>query len=549
MLRETWREDGRVRKRTLANLSKLSMEQALMVRRVLKGETLVAAQDAFDMTSSVPHGHVQAVLSVMRRLGVENLLASRGSRERSLVMALIAYRLIDPQSKLASVTAWASTSLPSLLGVEDANENDVYSSMDWLITRKDAIEKKLAGRHLSEGSRVMFDVSSSYVEGEHCSLAEFGHNRDKKRGKKQINWGLLTSEDGRPVALSVFPGSTGDPATLLPQVASIKETFKIDEFTLVGDRGMISGKHIKHFQANEAGVQWITALKSQSLRALVERGVIQPSLFDETNLIEFTHEKYPGERLIACRNPVLGRKRAHKRREMLQATTGELEKIQAQVEKGKLTGRDEIGLKVGAKLGQYKMGKHFQLTITNATFEFKIDKENVENEAAMDGIYVIRTNVSQDALPSENAVRAYKNLKEVEGAFRTMKGVELLVRPIYHRLTDRVKAHMFICMLAYYVRWHMERAWAPITFKDEQPPQGNDPVAPAERSGAATTKAQTGTLPNGEPAKKFNTVLSDLGTITRNACTHAESGATFELTTRPNPAQQKALDLLKTITL
>jgi transposase len=318
---------------------------------------------------------------------------------------------------------------------------------------------------------------------------------------------------------------------------------------MVGDRGMITGKHIQHFQENDTGVSWITAMKSQSLRKLVEDGAIQPSLFDEANLFEFTHADYPGERLIACRNPVLGRKRAHKRDSLLEATVRDLEKIQKRVVRGSLSGREKIGLKVGEKLGKHHMGKHFHLTITDRSFEFTINQESVEREALMDGIYVIRTNVSEQNLSSEDAVRAYKNLKVVERAFRTMKSVDLQVRPIHHRLPDRVKTHLFICMLAYYVRWHMEQAWASITFKDEHAPEASDPVAPAARSTEATHKAQTGTLPNGDPARTFKTVLNDLGTITRNACTHPESGATFELTTSPNAVQQKAVDLLKTITL
>src|SRR6056297_205 len=552
LLRETWREDGRVRKRTIANLTQsVSMEQALMLRRVLKGETLVAPSDAFEVTASTAEGHVRAVLTAMKRLGIEKLLGSRPSRERWLVTALIAYRVVNPKSKLATTRAWHATTLPDELGVVDASENDVYSAMDWLVGRKDRIEERLAARHLTEGARVRFDLSSSYVEGEHCDLAEYGYDRDGKRGKKQINWGLMTDDDGRPISLSVFPGSTSDSRTLLPQVETLRERFGLQEFVLIGDRGMITSKHIHHFQNEGLGIDWITALKSQALRKLVQDGAIQPSLFDETNLIEIQHDDYPGERLIACRNPVLGRKRAHKRHDLLEATVQELERIQQRVWNGRLKGRDKIGLKVGEKLGRHKMGKHIRVTIADDDLAFEIDQDSVTREATMDGIYVVRTSVPGATLTAADAVRAYKSLSDVERAFRTLKSIDLNVRPIHHRLVDRVKAHLFLCMLAYYVRWHMERAWASLTFKDDDTAHldERDPVAPAKRSDAATTKAQTRTLEDGTPARTFKTVLDDLATITRNTCSHADSGATFAMTTTPTPGQQKALDLLDTITV
>src|SRR6056297_438943 len=551
LLRETWREDGRVRKRTIANLTQsVSMEQALMLRRVLKGETLVVPSDAFEVTASTAEGHVRAVLTAMKRLGIEKLLGSRPSRERSLVTALIAYRVLNPKSKLATTRAWHASTLPDELGVVDASENDVYSAMDWLVGRKDRIEERLAARHLTEGARVRFDLSSSYVEGDDCDLAEYGYDRDGKRGKKQINWGLMTDDDGRPISLSVFPGSTSDSRTLLPQVETLRERFGLQEFVLIGDRGMITGKHIEQFHATP-GIDWITALKSQSLRKLVQDGAIQPSLFDETNLIEIQHDDYPGERLIACRNPVLGRKRAHKRHDLLEATVQELERIQQRVWNGRLKGRDKIGLKVGEKLGRHKMGKHIRVTITDDDLAFEIDQDSVQQESRMDGIYVIRTSVPGATLTAADAVRAYKSLSDVERAFRTIKSIDLNVRPIHHRLTDRVKAHLFLCLLAYYVRWHMERAWASLTFKDDDTAHldERDPVAPAKRSDAATTKAQTRTLEDGTPARTFKTVLDDLATITRNTCSHADSGATFAMTTTPTPGQQKALDLLDTITV
>lgn len=548
LLREAWREDGKVRKRTIANLTGvISEEQALVLRRVLKGETLVAPADAFEITRSLPHGHVLAVLLAMKRLGVENLLASRPSKERSLITALVAFRVLNPKSKLATTRAWRDTTLAAELGVQDADEHAVYHAMDWLMARQERIEGKLAARHLSEGARVMFDLSSTYVEGEKCDLAKFGHNRDKKKGKKQINFGLLTDGAGRPVALSVFPGNTGDASTLLPQVVKLKERFGLTSFTLVGDRGMITGKHLGVLR--EAGVDWVTALKSQSLKKMVVAGVIQPSLFEEENLAEVSHADFPGERLIACRNPVLGRMRAHKREELLAATSKELTKVQQSVRAGRLRGKAKIGLKAGAKLGKYRVGKHFQLTIQDDAFAFEVDRESVANEAAMDGIYVIRTSVSEEKLSAADAVRAYKDLSKVERAFRTHKGVDLQARPIHHHLSDRVKAHLFICMLAYYVRWHMERAWASLTFKDEESKQQRDPVAPAQRSAAATAKAQANSLADGTPARTFKGLLEHLATITQNTCIHPATGATFPMTTSPNPTQQKALNLLKSISL
>jgi uncharacterized membrane protein YgcG len=590
LLRESWREGARVRKRTLANITKdVTLEQALLMRRVLAGERLVSPSDAFEQLASRSHGHVMAVLAAMRRLGVEKLLASRPSAERDMVLALIAQRLIKPASKLASTRAWRTTTLIQELGLPaEVGEDDAYRAMDWLAARKERIEAKLAQRHLREGSLVRFDLSSTYVEGEHCALAEFGFNRDKKRGKKQINWGLLTDVEGRPISLSLYPGSTADPASLSEQVSRLRERFKIDSFTLVGDRGMITGKHIQQFhdrnvegikrQASDDGsgvagdaagagrdgvagggadggsggarIDWITALASVTLKKLVEQGVIQASLFDERNLFEITHVDYPGERLIACRNPVLGRKRAHKRRELVNATLVDLGKIKARVDAGKLQGADKIGVAVGAKLGKHKMGKHITLTITDTTLEFAANNESLEREATMDGIYVIRTSLAAETMSSAATVRAYKDLSRAERAFRTIKGLDLSVRPVHHRLLERVTAHFLICTLAYYVRWFMERAWASITFADEHATDPErDPVAPAKRSQAATRKAQTGKLANGEATHSFASLLADLSSIQRTTCRERISGATFPLITTPTHAQQHALDLLNSITV
>jgi transposase len=553
LLREAWREGDRVRKRTVTNLTdSVSLEQAYSLRRVLRGETLLSPEDAFEVTSSLPHGHVQAVLTAMRRLGFEKLLAARPSKERSLITALVAYRVLDPLSKLATTRAWSATTLPAELGVAAADENDVYSAMDWLVSRQERIEGKLAKRHLGEGSLVMFDLSSSYVEGEHNELAEFGYNRDGKRSKKQVNWGILTDREGRPVSMSVFPGSTGDPSTLMPQVEKLKSQYGLEKFTLVGDRGMITGKHIEFFKT-QAGIEWITALKSQSLRKLVETGVIQPSLFDERNLVEVTSEDFPGERLIACYNPVLGRQRAHKRLDLLEATVVDLKRIRERVLAGRLKDREKIALKVGEKLGRHNMAKHFTITISDTDFTFDIDRESVEREALMDGIYVMRTSLAEQEVSAEEAVRAYKGLAKIERAFRTMKSIDLRARPIHHRLADRVKAHLFICMLAYYVRWHMERAWASLTFKDENQRDtelnDTDPVLPARKSETAERKASIRKLDTGQDAHTFTTLLQSLATITSNTCHQPNTSITFNRVTSPNPAQQKALDLLAKITV
>ena len=549
MLREAWREGKRVRKRTIANLTDhMTLEQALALREFLKGQKLVPAESAFEVTGSKLHGHVLAVLIAMRQLGFEQLLASRPSRERTLVMAMVAFRVLEAGSKLAVSRAWHDTSLPGELGVADANEDDLYRAMDWLASARSRIERKLAKRHLGEGSHALFDLTSSSVDGEHCELAAFGYNRDKKRGKKQINWGLLTDTAGRPVAISVFPGNTSDPKTLLPQVEKLRSDFRLESFTLVGDRGMISKAHINEF-TGKPGVTWITALRSASIRPLIASGVIQASLFEETNLFEFTHPDYPGERLVACRNPVLGRKRAHSRSSLLAATQVELDKIKSSIEKGTMKAEQKIALKVGGVLGKFRMAKHIKVTISEAHFDYELDQDSIDTEAQLDGIYIIRTNLQSDTLAAGEVVLAYKNLSEVERSFRTMKSPDLQVRPIHHRLPDRVTAHLFICALAYYVRWHMQQAWSSLTFQDEHPPEERDPVLPAERSAEATSKAQTRTLPDGQATHSFRTLLNSLRTIVQNDCKHDKTGVTFSMTTTPNKEQQHALDLLKSIKL
>ena len=553
LLRESVREGKRVRKRTVANLSSLPTDQVEMIRRVLKGEKLGPVEAGLECIRSQHHGHVEAVRMAMRQLGFDKLIDAKVSRERDLVIAMVAGRIIAPEaSKLGMTQAWADTTLADDLGVADAHEDDLYEAMDWLIERQEIIEKKLAKRHLKEGGLVLFDLTSSYFEGVTCPLAKLGYSRDGKPGTLQVNYGILTDSRGCPVSVSVFDGNTGDPKTLLPQVEKVKNDFGIGSLVMVGDRGMISNVQIDAIRKMD-GVDWITALKSGAIRDLVNSSALQLDLFDDRNLISLTHEDFPGERLVACRNPALARLRAEKRKDLVAATTRKLEKVQAMVMGGRLKGVARIGVRVGKVIGKYKVEKHFDLDIKDGSFSFKVNEARVAAEAALDGIYVIRTSVAAAEMTAESAVLNYKKLAEVERAFRTLKGVDLHVRPIRHRLEGRVKAHIFLSMLAYYVQWHMIQAWASLTFADEAGENASrqrNPVAPAKRSKAALAKVHTRTLPDGTPAMSFRRLLEHLGTIVRNSLRprNARPGeAIFKLTTRPNPKQQKALDLVAAI--
>jgi hypothetical protein len=555
LLRESVREGSRVRKRTLANLSSLPLDQIEAMRRILKGERLGPIEDGLEVVRSLAHGHVDAVRVAMRRLGFEKLIDGRPSRERDLVIAMVAERIIAPEaSKLGMTRAWADTTLGDDLGVADAHEDELYAAMDWLIERQNAIEKRLAKRHLQDGGLVLFDLTSSYFEGVTCPLAKIGYSRDGRRGTLQVNYGLLTDARGCPVSVSVFEGNTADPKTLLPQVEKVKRSFGLDKLVMVGDRGMISSIQIEAMRQLD-GADWITALKSGAIAKLAEAGHLQPDLFDERNLISLTHEDYPGERLIACRNPALARLRADKRQDLIAATARELDKVAAMVAGCRLRGADRIGVRVGKVVGKYKVAKHFDLTIKDSSFTFKVNAEHVAAEAALDGLYVIRTSVAKGDMTAERAVLNYKRLAEVERAFRTLKGVDLKVRPIRHRLEVRVRAHIFLSMLAYYVQWHMIQAWQPLTFADEAGEDAarlSDPVAPARRSQAALYKVHTRTLADGTPAMSFTRLLAHLATIVRNTLRpkSARAGeATFTLTTRPNAKQQQALDLIAAITV
>jgi len=551
LLREGYREGGKVKNRTLANLTKWPAPKVDLLRRLLRDEPLAPVDALFAVVASAHHGHVQAVRTAMQRVGFDALLAARPSRERALVVAMVAARILEPDSKLATTRWWHTTTLPVDLGVSDADEDALYEAMDWLLGRQARIEQKLAARHLRAGGFVLYDLTSSYFEGTTCPLAAFGHNRDGKKGKLQVNYGLLTDARGCPVAVSVFTGNTGDPPTLLPEVARVRERFGIEQLVVVGDRGMISQTQITALQAL-AGVDWITALKTGAIRDLVAEGHLQLGLFDERNLFELSHPDFPGERLVACRNPELAKLRARKRQALLAATGKELEKVRAMVARGTLRGRDAIGVRVGKVVNRYKVAKHVRLEIHDDRFAFQIDAARVAAEAALDGIYVIRTSVPAARLDAADAVRHYKRLSDVERAFRSLKTIDLKVRPIRHRLEERVRAHIFLCMLAYYVEWHMREAWRPLLFADEDQAakQTRDPVAPAKRSTAALRKVHTKVLADGTPVHSFSTLLKALSTIVRNVCRQRGAGSeapTFEIVTTPSPTQQRAYDLLKTI--
>jgi transposase len=553
LLRESFREGTKVKKRTLANLSSLPDEQIFAIRAILRGEKLHPTEELFEAIASRPHGHVAAVRVAMQRLGFESLVASRRSRERDLVCALVAARILAPHTKLATTRWWHTTTLAEDLGVVEADEDDLYAAMDWLLERQGTIEKKIAARHLGEGSLVLYDLSSSYFEGTTCPLARLGHNRDGKRGKLQVNYGLLADRRGCPVAVSVYEGNTSDSTTLMPQVEQLKQAFGIQTVVLVGDRGMISQKAINDLREQDQ-VAWITALKTGQIRALLDGGHLQLGLFDERNLFELSHPDFPGERLIACRNPELAKLRAHKRQSLLEATAKELQKVHDMVARGRLADRDKIGVRVGKVVNKYKVAKHFALDIEDRSFRFHRFEEQIASEAALDGIYIIRTSLKQKQMTAADCVRNYKSLAQVERAFRSMKTIDLKIRPIHHHLADRVRSHIFLCMLAYYVEWHMREAWRPLLFADEDQlaKAARDPVAPAKRSAAAQSKAATHSLDDGTPAHSFATLQQELSTIVRNTCrtpTAPDDAPTFQITTIPNPKQRRALDLLSAIRL
>jgi transposase len=553
LLRRSYREGKKVKSETLGNLSHLPAHVIELIRRSLRGETMVSSTNTFEAISSHHHGHVQAVLAAMKHLGFEELIASTRSRERNLILGMIAARILEPDSKLATTRWWRTTTLPEDLGVLDADEDDLYDAMDWLLKRQPHIEKKLAARHLTEGGLVLFDLTSSYFEGSTCPLAALGKSRDGKKGTLQVNWGLLTDERGRPVAVSVFKGNTGDPKTLMPQVRKVKEDFGIKTMVIVGDRGMITQTQIDEIKTID-GVDWIAALKPAGIKKLVEGGTLQMELFDKRNLCEIIHPDYPGERLVACLNPELRKLRGHKRQSLLEATKLELKKIQTMVVRGKLKdkGADEIGVAVGKIVNKYKMSKHVVLAIRDGFFEFHIDEKKVEAETALDGFYVIRTSLDKKQASAEDAVRHYKKLTRVEQAYRSLKTIDLKTRPIRHRTEDRVRAHIFLCMLAYYVEWYMREAWRSQLFcdEDQEAKKTRDAVAPAKRSEAALEKVHSKSLADGSTVHSFQTLLKLLSTVVRNRCRVPADGPnapTFDVLTTPTAEQQRAFKLLEEI--
>lgn len=547
LLRRSYRAGGKVLHETVGNLSHLPVETIDLIRRSLRGEHFVAAQERLEIVRSLPHGHVAAVLGAVRAAGLDKLLDRAPSRELDLALAMIAARVLDPRSKLATTRAWTQSTLASELGVGDADEDALYAAMDWLLERQPHIEKGLARRHLGEGALVLYDLTSTYFEGHCCPLAQLGYSRDGKRGLAQIVFGLLTDAQGCPIAVEVFAGNTGDPSTVARQVEKLRERFGLQSVVLVGDRGMLTAARIREDLA-PAGLSWITALRAPAIDALRSAGSLQLSLFDEKDLGEITDPAYPGERLVVCRNPLLAGERSRKREELLAATERDLERIRVQVTAGKLRAEKAIGLRVGRVIDRFKMAKHFVLRIETGGFAFERNQEQIAQEAALDGFYVLRTNVPAAKLETAAVVRSYKSLSQVERAFRSLKTLDLHVRPIHHYTEPRVRAHVFLCMLAYYVQWHMQRAWAPMLFADELPPgrTSRSPVAPAKRSASAEDKAHTKQRPGGQPVHSFRTLLGELATLVRNRVrpVGADDTAAFELATIPTPLQREALERL-----
>ena len=544
-----------VKHETLGNLSRLPAATIALIRRAVRGDALVAPADAFEIIRSRPHGHVAAVVGTARKVGLPALLAPHRRRERDLVEALIAARLLDPCSKLATARGLDAETLESSLGeslaVASADEDDLYAAMDWLLAQQARVEQALARRHLTDGGLVLYDVTSTYFEGRQCPLAQFGHSRDGRRDKLQIVFGLLTTGEGCPVAVEVFEGNVGDPKTLPAQIQKLRARFGIARVVLVGDRGMLTEARLRADLRPIEGLDWITALRAPAIQALVASGALQLSLFDQQDLAEVTHPDYPGERLIVCKNPLLAEERARKRRELLDATARDLATITAATQRARrpLRGQARIALRVGKVLGRRKVGKHFTLEITDTGFRAERDEAAIAREAALDGIYVIRTSMAADRLPTAEAVRSYKRLAHIERAFRSLKTVDLAVRPIHHRKADRVRAHVFLCLLAYYVEWHMRRALAPILFDDDDKASGEavrrSVVAPAQRSPRAKAKALTKRTAEGAPVHSFHTLLRDLRTIVKDRIRlTAHPAIEFDKTTTPTPLQQRALDRL-----
>ena len=555
-LRRTYRDGGKVKNETVANLSALPDHVIDLIDAGLKGQHLVPAAQAVTITGSLPHGHVAAVHAMAKKLGLPALLGPAG-RQRDLALALIISRVVKPGSKLATLTWWGDTTLGADLGVAEASTDDIYAAMDWLEHRQDAIEAELARRHLApepNPSRMaLFDLSSSWLEGRHCPLAARGYSRDGKKGRLQIEYGLLTDPEGRPVAVRVFPGNTGDPAAFTKITEVVRDKFGLAQMVMVGDRGMITSARIRALNQREDGTQrpdaygWITALRAPAIKKLMaDGGPLQLSLFDEQDLAEITSPDFPGERLVACRNPVLAADRARKREDLLAATEKLLAPIIARVQAGRLAGAGPIGVEAGKVISTYKTGKHFSITITDTSLAVTRKQDQIDAEAALDGFYVLRTPVPAAELDAAAVVTAYKNLKYVERDFRHIKADDLDLRPVFHRLEERVQAHVLICMLACYLTWHLRRAWAPLTFTDQEPPAQDNPVAPASRSAAAQAKAHYQHDPAGQPYRSFRGLLEHLATLTRNQVRFTGTQVTTTMLTEPTSAQRQAFRLLGT---
>ena len=555
-LRRTFREGGKVRNETVANLSMLPPEAVDAIEATLKGQTLVPAGSEFTIVRSLPHGHVAAVAAMARTLGLPTLLGP-ACRARDIVLALVMSRVIRPRSKLSTLAWWSDTTLGEDLSVADASTDEIYAAMDWLVGQQEAIERKLAAKHLAPQVNphrmALFDLTSAWVTGRCCGLAARGYSRDGKKGCEQIEYGVLTDPAGRPVAVRVFEGSTADPVAFTEIVTVVKDKLGVTKLVLVGDRGMITTARIdalrklNNNRKAPTDFDWITALRAPAIAALAaDDGPLQMSLFDTQDLAEITHPDYPGERLIACRNPALADQRARKRSDLLAATEKLLAAIAERVSAGRLRGAGKIGEAVGAAIGKYKMGKHFHRDVTDTTFTYRRDQARIDAEAALDGIYVLRTSVPAEGLDPAAVVQSYKNLANVERDFRIIKSDDLDLRPIHHRLDDRVKAHVLICLLACYLIWHLRKTWAPLTFTDEQPPHRDNPVAPAQRSPEADAKASTKHDANGNQLRSFRDLLDHLATLTRDRIRYHDTNIEIDKLTDPTPEQRRAFDLLNT---
>ncbi len=554
-VRQSYRESGKVKHRTLANLSHLPRPVIDAVAGLLAGRRYMEVNaERLVVERSLPHGHVAAVLGMVQKLGVDSLLSEESGRKRDLAVALVVSRVVDPCSKLATSQRFGDTTLGERLGIADAGEDELYEAMDWLLDRQVAVEEGLARRHLSNGSVVLYDVTSTYVTGRRCELAEHGYSRDHRGDREQVVFGLLLDGEGRPLGVEAFAGNTADPATVESQLEKLQGRYGLDEVTLVGDRGMLTQARIDRLKEH-GGIGWISCLRAPAIRSLLEQGAFQLSLFDQRNLVEITHPSYPGERLVVCRNPLLGEERSRKREELVAQTEATLAKVRDRVKAGRLQGSDRIGVAVGKVVNRWKVGKHFRIDITDEHFEFARDKEKIREESALDGLYVVRTSLPTERLDGPGVVEAYKSLSRAERAFRTFKTMDLQVRPIFHYRERRVRAHLFLCLLAAYVQWHMEKALAPLLFREEESHAREDPVAPPVRSAMAQAKERrkrTAEEPS-LPVQSFRSLMRHLATMAKNRIVLRSVGGdedqadafAFDQISLPTPVQARAFELLQ----